>query len=91
MVMDHIKEQLPEQKLPSTVSIFNWLKKDFKYSYKRVSHRFTHSFTVEEMTIILQFLYIMKRARDEESRIIYIDEFAVLGNEHINYYWGPIG
>ena len=39
---------------------------------------------------MLQFQYILMKAREEGCRIIYADEFAVLGEENTNYSWAPV-
>ena len=51
---------------------------------------FTPKLTEEKYRVMLQFQYILMKAREEGCRMIYANEFAVLGEENTNYSWAPV-
>ena len=74
-------------KVPSTTTIRNWMRKDLSLSFKKVNLRFKSTWTSEDLVIKLKFLWIFKNFIDKNFWILYIDEFNIRNKSIKSYNW----
>ena len=67
------------------------LKKDLKMSYKKVTKVNPNLFLATNITKMTKCAWVLKKLREQEIKIIFVDEFSVSARSFKPFTWSPVG